>query len=496
MNRAALTIAITSLLTLAAPVRAVMLSPHGLGQVLFYPYYTVNKGQDTLLSLTNTDFVNAKVVKLRVREGINGRAVADLDVFLAPGDVWTASITATSDDGGALLRTSDASCTMPEIPASGLALSSGGYDGSFGGIPADDGPHGITRTREGYIEVIASGDLLPSTATYADVTPQGEVDPGTGVPPHCTALAASQIEADASAPTPTLFGTGAIVNVGDGIYYGYAADALSDFTATPLYGTDGAPQLDQANTAGTDGVRANVFTDIAGVVTADFDLGIDAVSAVLMRSNLSNEWLADPSLGALTDWVLTFPTKSWYVDKLLYPGNPTNPFSEPFSEGNSAQQLFAVISDRAGGRTPPVSCAEPPVPECLRLPPIADFSVSVFSFRDAPDNESEAPSDVLGSRLVATTAPSASLAPWGTAGWAWLDLATGDGRHFLTPGVDEVAGTDVLLNGLPAIGFMAYDIVNAHANPGLLANYGATFPHRSGRVQCETCVPSPNGASR
>jgi hypothetical protein len=78
-------------------------------------------------------------------------------------------------------------------------------------------------------------------------------------------------------------------------------DLALDFTATPLYGTDGSPQLDQANTGGTDSVRANVVTDAAGVVTADFDLGIDAVSAVLMRSNLSNEWLADPSLGALTD---------------------------------------------------------------------------------------------------------------------------------------------------------------------------------------------------
>ena len=152
MKRAALPIAIASLLALAAPARAVMQSPHGLGQVLFYPYYAVNKGQDTLLSLTNTDTVNAKVAKVRVREGRNGRAVADLDVFLAPGDVWTAVITQVSADGGALVRTSDASCTLPVVPPAGLPLSSGAYDGSLAGIPADSGPYDITRTREGFVE--------------------------------------------------------------------------------------------------------------------------------------------------------------------------------------------------------------------------------------------------------------------------------------------------------------------------------------------------------
>ena len=33
--------------------------------------------------------------------------------------------------------------------------------------------------------------------------------------------------------------------------------------------------------------------------------------------------------------------------------------------------------------------------------------------------------------------------------------------------------------GLPAIGFMAYNIVNAQAQPGLLANYGGTFSQRA-----------------
>jgi hypothetical protein len=495
MKRAALPIAIASLLTLAAPASAVMQSPHGLGQVLFYPYYTVNKGQDTLLSLTNSDTSKAKVAKVRVREGRNGRAVADVDVFLAPGDVWTAVITQVSADGGAVIRTSDPSCTMPAIPSAGLALSSGGYDGSLAGIPADSGPYDITRTREGYVEVIASGDFAYGSATYTNVTPPDGAAPGTGVPPNCAGLAAAQIEADASTPSPTLFGSGAIVNVGDGIYYGYTADALSDFTSTPLYGTDGSPTLDEANTADTDGVRANVAIESGGIVAADFDFGIDAVSAVLMRSSLLNDWLADPASGARTDWVLTFPTKAWYVDKQLYPGNSTNPFAQPYADNASPVNVIPFVSDRAGGHEPNGSCPTTPPPGCFPVTPYVAYAVTVFSFRDGA---SEAPSDVLGSSLIATTNAGdfGGLTPWGVDGWASLDLASGDSQHQLTAGIDEIAGTLVPLYGLPTIGFMAYDIVNTHANPGLLANYGATFPYRGGGVQCSGCVAAPIGGVR
>ncbi len=36
---------------------AVSLNPRGVGQALIYPYYTVNKNQDTLVSIVNTSDV-------------------------------------------------------------------------------------------------------------------------------------------------------------------------------------------------------------------------------------------------------------------------------------------------------------------------------------------------------------------------------------------------------------------------------------------------------
>ena len=72
----------------AGLANAVELNPDGLGQVLIYPYYTVNKSQDSLFSVVNTTGVG-KAVKVRFLEGYNSREVLDFNLFLSPNDVWT-----------------------------------------------------------------------------------------------------------------------------------------------------------------------------------------------------------------------------------------------------------------------------------------------------------------------------------------------------------------------------------------------------------------------
>lgn len=471
MQRNRLVASIAGTLFFAGSAHAVSLSANGIGQVLFYPYYTVNKSQDTLVSLVNTDLSNAKVVKVRFKEGYNGRVVMDFDVFLSPGDVWTAAVTQVSADGGAQIRTADHSCTLPAIPASGLAFVSSGYDGSA--QPGDDGPQDITRTREGSIEVITAGDLTFLTPTFGAILHVQTGIPGEGRPPGCATLDPGQIAADITAPTNSLFGSGSIVNVGAGIFFGYAATAIRDFTAIPLFDTnDNGPTLDQANTAGVDGARAYVpIADAETPVAADYTSGIDAVTAALMSGIVGNEYLVDPTLGALTDWIITYPTKSYYVDKVLYPQNPTNPFVEPFQNGASAVTISAYASDREEGNDN-VECpsASPGCPPPL---PTTFFQVNAMSIR-APSIAPEPPivvSDVFGSVLVT------SLAPYGTAGWIYADFAEGDGGHSI--GVDNG-----FVSGLPAIGFMAYDIVNANAQPGTLANYSGVFPHHSLGAKC------------
>ena len=100
MNKNSLTTAviagIAGVAGIANMASAVNLNPDGLGQVLLYPYYTVNAGQQTLLSVVNTAAVG-KAVKVRFLEGYNSREVLDFNLFLSPFDVWTADVFALSD---------------------------------------------------------------------------------------------------------------------------------------------------------------------------------------------------------------------------------------------------------------------------------------------------------------------------------------------------------------------------------------------------------------
>ncbi len=453
----------------AGLANAVDLNPDGLGQVLIYPYYTVNKSQDTLFSVVNTDPVNGKAVKVRFLEGYNSREVLDFNLYLSPNDVWTARVSQTSDDGGGAVFTSDLSCTDPAIPAGGVAFRTAAFDGS-GPVPADEGPQDITRTREGYMELISMGDIDPASA-LAGLT--FHVD---GVPPGCSSINDAVASAGIVAPTGGLFGDTDIVNVGEGTIFPYTADALDGFSEIPLYSPSSNlnPSLQDANnpSIAVNGVaRAFVFEGGGNLLTADYANGIDAVSAVFMVDAIYNEYIVQDSLGANTDWIVTFPTKRFYVDKDVYPANPTAPFVEPFhSPGESNIVVVPSMYDREENTTVVQGDFSPPI---STQPNSLPFEVNVISFlRDTGVGD---PSGVLGSFL------RPNIVPFADSGWMKMDLASGDAGAHLLPGGITPTGAAVTLVGLPTTGHYAFNVINANAAPGLLANYGGLFRHRASR---------------
>jgi hypothetical protein len=115
------------------------------------------------------------------------------------------------------------------------------------------------------------------------------------------------------------------------------------------------------------------------------------------------------------------------------------------------------------------------------------LSYAVNAVRVLPQHAIARPSEVFGSVLSAmllpsVTAPGAERAPIG-GGWIKLDLHAHS--HALAGGRLAADGSAVTLAGLPATGFMAYDVINSNAQPGKLANYSGVFPHRSS-VACTT----------
>jgi hypothetical protein len=450
----------------AGLANAVDLNPDGLGQVLIYPYYTVNKSQDTLFAVVNTDPINGKAVKVRFLEGYNSREVLDFNLYLSPNDVWTATVSQTSDTGGGQVSTTDQSCTDPSVlDNSPVLFRTAAFDGS-GPVPADDGPHDITRTREGYIELISMGDIDPASELAGLITHQD------GVPPGCGSVNDAVASAGVVAPTGGLFGEADIINVGEGTIFPYTADAIDGFSAVPLYSPSSNlnPSLQDANSAdAVNGVaRAFVFTNGGQLVTVDYAFGVDAVSAVYMSDAIYNTYIVSSGLGAATDWIVTFPTKRFYVDS-LYGAVPFPPFVEAFAGGQSNVVVVPSIYDREENTTTIQGDFSPPISS---QPNSLPFEVNVISF--LTETGAGDPSGVLGSFL------RPNIVPFAQYGWLKLDLTSGDGGHALPGGVTPT-GAAVTFNGLPTTGYEAFNVINANANPGLLANYGGLFRHRASR---------------
>jgi len=461
----------------AGLANAVDLNPDGLGQVLIYPYYTVNKGQSTAFSVVNTDAVNGKAVKVRFLEGYNSREVLDFNLFLSPNDVWTAVITQTGDAGGAQVGTQDHSCTTPPIPTGGQAFSSAAYDGQSGSpFPADGGPTDITRTREGYFELISMGDIPPGTALFDATVHSTGGAPDSGTPDCSGAIAGNNPATSLVAPTGGLFGAGQIVNIDEGTLFTYNADAIDGFTARSIFSTSGLlnPSLTDANTANSiypQGAVAYIFGAGGKLITLDYQQGIDAVSAVFTADTLYNEFFTDPNLGAATDWVVTFPTKRFYVDQFFVGTAAIQPFVEYFGQnidGQSNVEVAPQLYDREEGTTTSGDIFSPPTTHPNALP----YEVNVLSFLQGSDPEAGSTSGVFGSTLVS------NIPPYGNDGWMRLGFAAGDaGSHTL-----RADASGQTLTGLPATGFMGYNVVNANVTAGVLANYGGLFKHRASRT--------------
>ncbi len=422
---------------------ALNVNADGLGQVLLYPYYTVNQNQDTYVTLGNLEMYPV-LVHVRFLEGQRGRPALDLDVVLRPHSTWAAAVTLDAG-GGAKLVVPDPACTSPAVPAGGLAFTSSEYDGS-GTLPADDGPHGIDRTREGFIEAIGGASL---GAGFSGDVPDIDCSTVFSLLPTTTF---------GFGPSNPIFGSGAIIDVGNGTYYAYGATALDNFTTRSLYTADWGPlhpSLADANSNGPQNrpvaqfraVNATTY-DNSEVLTSVFENGVDAVTAVLMADAMQNDIVLDPALGARTDWVVTIPTRRFYLDSVYaIPSLSSGATIASPTYGLTLYDRSGTSSSVAGGQL--------------------THDVNVLGF--APTAGATSP--VFGSTLATPIVTNVVV------GSARMDVGgtrpTGDGTFY--PQFPTDAGA---LYGSPMIGFMAYKIVNSNAQPGLLANYGAAFPMR------------------
>ncbi|CDI02186.1 exported hypothetical protein [Candidatus Competibacter denitrificans Run_A_D11] len=353
--------------------QAVYVSANNLGQALIFPYYTVRGGWMTLFGVTNTSALTV-AVKVRFREAYNSRDVFDFNIILSPYDVWTGWV-ADAGDRPALFS-EDKSCTVGAMSPNGIPFTDG--LNTYTGTAADGGPTTPDRMKEGYVEMIMMGAAnVVTPAGTPDLTPlaRGAIHVN-GVPTNCQALIDAftnynQLGTAGMAPTagflrgefqfygvdPTsnrslnpLKGTFALVNGAKGLnavglpvhLEGYAWRADRDVLDPGIFMTSQLPKDEaggkyydsynepslgsryQDSVSGYLQVHRNYNELIFGqrpipaVAFSHNTAGAVRTTGALEAVGLLNEWSRRTNAAAgwvtATDWVITFPTKHFFVD--------------------------------------------------------------------------------------------------------------------------------------------------------------------------------------
>ena len=334
--------------TLAAPAAGsratdLVVTPSGVGHILAVPYFSTQGANATLLSIINTDTTNGKAVKLRFRGAANSDDIFDITVFLSPGDMWTANVSASGELSA--LTTSDTSCTLPsaaDIKAQGGLFKTGRVN------PTNSN----AQTREGYIEILNTADIPPASGATTLFTAIKHV---AGKAP-CTAsvmdLQSNELVANDAThdpkvrgyswPTGGLAANWVIVNTADmasfsgeavavraentganasgnlvwfpqtpdAPSYATSADTVKGFTADPLLQSTGFTAL-VANYDFPD--LSTPYTTVAAVNAAATAAQATKLATALETKQVINEYLVGGAANFSTDWVFSAPTRRYAV---------------------------------------------------------------------------------------------------------------------------------------------------------------------------------------
>lgn len=455
---------------LVSVAQAVNLNPDGLGQVLLYPYYTVNGNNSTMITVVNTTD-QVKAVKVRFLESVNSAEVLDFNLYLSPYDVWATEI--VSNGAGASIHMDDTSCTAPHI-SDGTPFVT--YEFTFNTPDALAGL-GEARVRQGHIEVIEMGNVVdPSLAAAATHV--------NGVPANCGALEsawdggvwASNPGYGIETPSGGLFGAGTIVSADWGRALAYNADAIDAFYTNPgghLHFPPGdvLPNLARANNGGGN-ANARIFSN-GNLYQITYPAGrVDAVSAVLTSRYIYNEYFLPTSLSANSEWVVTFPTKRNHVHSLAFEASYRLPFTAAFGSQASCHALAIKYWDREERSTTRILIPSPP-------PPTQGFGLcyeaNVIGF-----NQSISGSTATAILGAAANVGGSGLSPFSfDAGWARIEFDNPSvaGFQYWLPAADGQS-----LVGQPVTGFWVTEAFGSSSMAGgYPINLGALFKHRVSR---------------
>ena len=477
------------------------------GEALIFPFYSVQSGNDTYVSIVNTTD-QYKAVKVRMIESQESLETLDFNLYMSPQDHFSFAITA--DGEGAKMVTADNSCTVPAIPEGGQGFSTL----LWADDPAAETAAEANREQVGYVEVIEMGQIDAASDTAADILHAMTGDTA-GTPGDCAQLvtnwsvtagtegawyaeaSAELVGTDAGGASVGttdfvatwsgggFYGTGTVINVAEGTAFGYDAKAIEDLveagsTGSVLHYPPGDTRPDFNDDAMADTALVNV-DGIQTTYTRDLGINHGPVSAVFMTASIANEYVVDADINGLTDWVINFPTKSNHVDAA---GDFTAPFTnlddevqpercQPVSLTGYDREEMTQDPPTPGSDGPAFSPASRPAPgETPDLLICNEVTVAHFGGASATNTTADI---ALGLADV-----SAYVDGW-AAGWAEMDLTEDN----LNNAVDNdryldgaITGSARELHGLPVTGFAVVEYTNGVADASV-RNYAVAWEHKT-----------------
>ncbi len=439
------------------PADAVQISQGRIGEVLIFPYYTVNNGLNTLYSVVNTSD-QPIAAKIRFLEGQNAADVLTFNIYLSAHDVWTgalvpaqSTIAGHQGEDSVMHFTSDQSCAP-------FLLKNGQEFLPFL-IDLDGSNDDLVRARDGHFEVLEMGVVTGEAANH--VTHDSD-----GIPQACEMILAAWglsgewLLSELGDPVGGLTGSASLVNVSEGLSFSYDPLVLSDFWQQSGIHTEPGSELPNLSSAAPE---SRVFLDDGEWALSQWTHGYQAVSAVMMQQTIINEYALDSLVNGKSEWVVTMPTKHHHTNQV--PLSQIPPFTSPWTGRVACGDFEITTFDReeqleiltVGGVTRP---PRPPAPQFCFASNLLEFIL--------PGNDASIRSGILGStnRVIEKTPSSA------TTENGWAVIAFSDARNQL----ESQQGPSY--KGLPVTGFAVQQFTNGGAGPGLLAQYGSLFEHK------------------